>query len=335
MDARIPGADAPSLATARVPRRRPQLERDELDRTAGELPAPWWMRSSQNKESADSCVVPAKRGRSSCSEEERLDGATSRIITNGAEKCPLADEPAAGGWARTTHWMRVSAGSDRGRPNHAKPRSRTTKRARREVRLPLYRGDHRSTARRFTPERRHARSASLPDGASRTPGCAVYERAVADAELHSRALRQRAVSPTCTSRVLRPGLGAALAAGGRVSSHGVDISNSLRFHGKRAGVRAGESDRIRFLHRARGAAPGLRVGPDPPRAAAAPAGSISPRNYPWAGLRTNHCGCAHIEYLRGIENPVGVKVGAPVTRDQVGAVARYSGSAADAGSGCR
>jgi 3-deoxy-7-phosphoheptulonate synthase len=35
------------------------------------------------------------------------------------------------------------------------------------------------------------------------------------------------------------------------------------------------------------------------------------------GLRTNDPEGAHIEYLKGIENPVGIKVGGTATRDQV------------------
>ena len=40
-------------------------------------------------------------------------------------------------------------------------------------------------------------------------------------------------------------------------------------------------------------------------------------HFPWVGLRTNHPESAHLEYLRGIENPVGIKVGAGCTREQV------------------
>src|SRR5207247_9969481 len=40
-------------------------------------------------------------------------------------------------------------------------------------------------------------------------------------------------------------------------------------------------------------------------------------HFPWVGLRTNDPGGAHLEYLRGIENPVGVKVGTGCTREQV------------------
>ena len=35
------------------------------------------------------------------------------------------------------------------------------------------------------------------------------------------------------------------------------------------------------------------------------------------GLRTNHPDDAHVEYLRGIENPIGIKVGQESGRDQV------------------
>jgi 3-deoxy-7-phosphoheptulonate synthase len=38
---------------------------------------------------------------------------------------------------------------------------------------------------------------------------------------------------------------------------------------------------------------------------------------PWIGLRTNHPEGAHVEYFRGIANPVGVKVGAGMERDQL------------------
>jgi 3-deoxy-7-phosphoheptulonate synthase len=40
-------------------------------------------------------------------------------------------------------------------------------------------------------------------------------------------------------------------------------------------------------------------------------------HFPWAGLRTNDPHRAHIEYLRGIENPVGIKIGADFTREHV------------------
>ena len=90
----------------------------------------------------------------------------------------------------------------------------------------------------------------------------------------------------------------------------------LRFMENVLGVRAGESDRIDFftaheaLHLGYESAQTRRV----PRR---PGWFNLSTHYPWVGLRTNQPEGAHIEYLRGIENPVGVKVGAPVARDQV------------------
>ena len=40
-------------------------------------------------------------------------------------------------------------------------------------------------------------------------------------------------------------------------------------------------------------------------------------HFPWVGLRTNHPDSAHLEYLRGIENPIGIKVGGGCTREQI------------------
>jgi 3-deoxy-7-phosphoheptulonate synthase len=82
------------------------------------------------------------------------------------------------------------------------------------------------------------------------------------------------------------------------------------------GVRAGETDRIDFftaheaLHLGYEAAQTRRV----PRR---PGYFNLLTHFPWAGLRTNDPDGAHIEYLRGIENPVGVKVGASITREHI------------------
>jgi 3-deoxy-7-phosphoheptulonate synthase len=94
------------------------------------------------------------------------------------------------------------------------------------------------------------------------------------------------------------------------------IGDSLVFMENVLGVRAGESDRIDFftaheaLHLGYESAQTRRV----PRR---PGWFNLSTHFPWAGFRTNHPDGAHIEYLRSIENPVGVKVGAPVARDQV------------------
>ncbi len=82
------------------------------------------------------------------------------------------------------------------------------------------------------------------------------------------------------------------------------------------GIRAGETDRIDFftaheaLHLGYEAAQTRQV----PRR---PGYFNLTTHFPWVGLRTNQPDGAHVEYLRGIENPIGVKVGGKVTRDTV------------------
>ena len=44
-------------------------------------------------------------------------------------------------------------------------------------------------------------------------------------------------------------------------------------------------------------------------------------HFPWIGLRTNDPDGAHVEYMRGIENPIGIKVGPGTTRECIGALA--------------
>ncbi len=94
------------------------------------------------------------------------------------------------------------------------------------------------------------------------------------------------------------------------------ITEALRFMEHVLGVRAGETDRIDFftaheaLHLGYESAQTRRV----PRR---PGFFNLTTHFPWAGLRTNHPDGAHIEYLRGIENPVGVKVGPGTTREMV------------------
>jgi 3-deoxy-7-phosphoheptulonate synthase len=94
------------------------------------------------------------------------------------------------------------------------------------------------------------------------------------------------------------------------------IGESLRFMENVLGVRAGETDRIDFYtaHEA------LHLGYEEAQTRRVPrrAGWFNlTTHFPWAGLRTNQPEGAHIEYLRGIQNPVGVKVGAGTTREEV------------------
>lgn len=94
------------------------------------------------------------------------------------------------------------------------------------------------------------------------------------------------------------------------------IRESLVFMESILGIRAGETDRIDFytaheaLHLGYESAQTRRV----PRR---PGYFNLSTHFPWVGLRTSQPEGAHIEYLRGIENPVGVKVGAGTSRDTV------------------
>jgi 3-deoxy-7-phosphoheptulonate synthase len=82
-------------------------------------------------------------------------------------------------------------------------------------------------------------------------------------------------------------------------------------------VRAGESDKIDFftaheaLHLGYEAAQTRRV----PRR---PGFFNLHTHFPWIGLRTNDPDGAHVEYFRGIENPIGVKIGGSIRREHVG-----------------
>jgi 3-deoxy-7-phosphoheptulonate synthase len=94
------------------------------------------------------------------------------------------------------------------------------------------------------------------------------------------------------------------------------IGDALRFMEHVLGVRAGESDRIDFFtsHEA------LHLGYESAQTRQVPRrpGWFNlTTHFPWVGLRTNDARGAHIEYLRGIENPVGVKVGTGFKREQV------------------
>lgn len=94
------------------------------------------------------------------------------------------------------------------------------------------------------------------------------------------------------------------------------ITESLRFMENILGVRAGETDRIDFytsheaLHLGYEQAQTRRV---PHR----PGWFNLSTHFPWCGVRTSDPEGAHIEYLRGIENPVGLKVGPGMKRSRL------------------
>jgi 3-deoxy-7-phosphoheptulonate synthase len=94
------------------------------------------------------------------------------------------------------------------------------------------------------------------------------------------------------------------------------ISDSLRFMENVLGVRAGDSNLIDFFtsHEA------LLLGYESAQTRRVPrrAGFFNlTTHFPWVGLRTNDPDGAHVEFLRGIENPIGIKVGGGTTREQV------------------
>ncbi len=94
------------------------------------------------------------------------------------------------------------------------------------------------------------------------------------------------------------------------------IGDSLRFMEHVLGIRAGATDRIDFFtaHEA------LHLGYEEAQTRQVPRRpgwfNLS-THFPWAGMRTGDPAGAHVEYLRGIENPVGVKVGPDFKRDEV------------------
>jgi|SRR5271157_2508305 len=94
------------------------------------------------------------------------------------------------------------------------------------------------------------------------------------------------------------------------------IGDALRFTENVLGVRAGETDRIDFFttHEA------LHLGYESAQTRTVPRrpGYFNlTTHFPWVGLRTNDPGGAHVEFLRGIQNPVAVKVGPDFTRERV------------------
>ena len=94
------------------------------------------------------------------------------------------------------------------------------------------------------------------------------------------------------------------------------ITEALRFMEHVLGVRAGDTDLIDFFtaHEA------LHLGYESAQTRSVPRrpGYFNlTTHFPWVGLRTNHPDDAHVEYLRGIENPIGIKVGTESGREHV------------------
>jgi 3-deoxy-7-phosphoheptulonate synthase len=94
------------------------------------------------------------------------------------------------------------------------------------------------------------------------------------------------------------------------------IGDSLRFMENVLGVRAGESDRIEFFtsHEA------LHLGYEEAQTRTVPRrpGYFNlAAHLPWIGLRTNRPDGAHVEFMRGIENPIAIKVDGKACRETI------------------
>jgi 3-deoxy-7-phosphoheptulonate synthase len=187
---------------------------------------------------------------------------------------------------------------------YAKPRSTPTE-TRDGVSLPAYRGDNINRS-EFTPEARCPDPQLLLRGYERAAMMLNFVRALVKggfADLHHPEyfdLDWARTSPLA----------------GDYHRMVQTIKDSLGFVENVLGVRAGDTDKIDFftaheaLHLGYEAAQTRRV----PRR---PGYFNLLTHFPWVGLRTNHPDGAHIEYLRGIENPIGVKIGGSATRDQI------------------
>jgi 3-deoxy-7-phosphoheptulonate synthase len=187
---------------------------------------------------------------------------------------------------------------------YAKPRS-SNEESRDGVSLPSYRGDNINGA-DFTPEARRPDPQRLLRGYERASLTLNFVRALVKggfADLHHPEyfdLDWVQHSPHAAEyhRMVQT------------------IKDSLQFVENVLGVRAGDTDRIDFftcheaLHLGYESAQTRRV----PRR---PGFFNLMTHFPWIGLRTNAPSGAHVEYFRGIENPVGIKVGGGSTREQV------------------
>jgi 3-deoxy-7-phosphoheptulonate synthase len=187
---------------------------------------------------------------------------------------------------------------------YAKPRSEEFE-TRGGITLPSYRGDN-INGPEFTPEARTPDPARLLRGFERAALTLNFVRALAKggfADLHH---------PEFFSLDWSAGSAHAAEYARLVET----ITESLRFMENVLGVKAGETDRIDFftsheaLHLGYESAQTRRV---PHR----PGYFTLTAHMPWLGVRTADPDGAHVEFLRGIENPVGVKVGPSTTEDQL------------------
>ena len=187
---------------------------------------------------------------------------------------------------------------------YAKPRSADFE-ERDGVRLPSYRGDIINHP-EFTLEKRTADPQLLIAGYERAALTLNYIRALIKggfADLHHPEYWDLdwAVNSPMAGEYHR-----------RIAS----VKDSLRFMEYILGIRAGDTDRIDFytsheaLHLGYEEAQTRRV----PRR---PGWFNLATHFPWIGIRTSSPDGAHAEYMRGIDNPVAVKVGPPTKLDDL------------------
>ncbi len=92
------------------------------------------------------------------------------------------------------------------------------------------------------------------------------------------------------------------------------ISDSLRFMETLAGIQAGQISRVDFFT----SHEGLHLAYEQAQTRQVPHRdgwfNLS-THFPWIGVRTSDPGGAHVEYFRGINNPVGIKIGPETTSD--------------------
>lgn len=92
------------------------------------------------------------------------------------------------------------------------------------------------------------------------------------------------------------------------------ISDSLRFMETLAGIQAGQISRVDFFT----SHEGLHLGYEQAQTRTVPHKdgwfNLS-THLPWIGVRTSDPGGSHVEYFRGIANPIGIKIGPKMTSD--------------------
>lgn len=192
---------------------------------------------------------------------------------------------------------------------YAKPRSADTE-TKNGVCLPTYRGDL-VNAPEFTPEARIPDPERLISGYQHSALTLNFIRALVEggfADLHHteywdldfvghspRALEYQTMVET--------------------------ISDSLRFMETLAGIQAGQISRVDFFT----SHEGLHLGYEQAQTRQVPHTdgwfNLS-THLPWIGVRTSDPGGAHVEYFRGIANPIGVKIGPEMNSEWLGDLLR-------------